>query len=342
MAFSHGASDLPEVTIESYNLELKEGDDFVGDRASRRAFVDLLEKWREGFREAGDDPLGRQQSDELTKRKLDKLLLEGDAEAAGIVHGAMEDFAQELTEVIRRFMRMEAWQGTERIVIGGGFSGGRVGEIAIGRANALLKNGPIETNLVPIRYDPDEAALIGANHLAPYGQNNAYDGILAVDIGGSNIRCGVVLHQRKKAADKPRSKVWRSELWRHGDEEINRDQAVETLLSMLSGLIKGAEKGKISLAPFIGIGCPGIIEADGSISRGGQNLPGGDWESGSFNLPDEVAKAIPMIGGEKVTVSMHNDAVVQGLCEIPFMTDVKRWGVLTIGTGLGNAVFLNK
>jgi hypothetical protein len=26
---------------------------------------------------------------------------------------------------------------------------------------------------------------------------------------------------------------------------------------------------------------------------------------------------------------------------VPFMQDVKRWGVLTIGTGLGNARFTN-
>jgi len=39
---------------------------------------------------------------------------------------------------------------------------------------------------------------------------------------------------------------------------------------------------------------------------------------------------------------MHNDAVVQGLSEIPFMQDVKRWGALTIGTGLGNARFTNR
>jgi hypothetical protein len=34
--------------------------------------------------------------------------------------------------------------------------------------------------------------------------------------------------------------------------------------------------------------------------------------------------------------------VVQGLSEIPFMQDVDRWGVLTIGTGLGNARFTNR
>lgn len=36
---------------------------------------------------------------------------------------------------------------------------------------------------------------------------------------------------------------------------------------------------------------------------------------------------------------MHNDAVVQGLSEAPVMRKVKHWGVLTIGTGLGNARF---
>ena len=39
---------------------------------------------------------------------------------------------------------------------------------------------------------------------------------------------------------------------------------------------------------------------------------------------------------------MHNDAVVQGLSELPFMQDVDHWGVLTIGTGLGNARFTNR
>ena len=39
---------------------------------------------------------------------------------------------------------------------------------------------------------------------------------------------------------------------------------------------------------------------------------------------------------------MHNDAVVQGLSEVPFMQDIQHWGVLTIGTGLGNACFTNR
>ena len=48
-------------------------------------------------------------------------------------------------------------------------------------------------------------------------------------------------------------------------------------------------------------------------------------------------------GAEHETVILlHNDAVVQGLSEAPFMRDVTHWGVLTIGTGLGNARFTNR
>ncbi|WP_198138088.1 hypothetical protein [Verminephrobacter eiseniae] len=39
--------------------------------------------------------------------------------------------------------------------------------------------------------------------------------------------------------------------------------------------------------------------------------------------------------------TLAHDAVVQGLSELPFMREVKHWGVLTIGTGLGNASFTN-
>ena len=29
------------------------------------------------------------------------------------------------------------------------------------------------------------------------------------------------------------------------------------------------------IAPFVGVGCPGLIAEDGAIERGGHNLPGG-------------------------------------------------------------------
>jgi predicted NBD/HSP70 family sugar kinase len=110
---------------------------------------------------------------------------------------------------------------------------------------------------------------------------------------------------------------------------------------MLLGLIAAADKKGVKLAPFIGVGCPGLIRADGSIDRGAQNLPG-NWESSKFNLPMSLHKMVPKIGDEETSIVMHNDAVVQGLSEVPHMRDIEHWGIFTIGTGLGNARFTNR
>ena len=170
----------------------------------------------------------------------------------------------------------------------------------------------------------------------------AFDAILGVDIGGTNMRAGVVQLNLKAAPDLSKTKVWKFSLWRHGDEEdVKREHAVESLVEMLKGLIAAANKKGVKLAPFIGIGCPGVIEEDGSIDRGAQNLPG-NWASSKFNLPMALHAELPRIAEAEPSIVLHNDAVVQGLSELPFMHDVERWGVLTIGTGLGNARFTNR
>jgi hypothetical protein len=112
-------------------------------------------------------------------------------------------------------------------------------------------------------------------------------------------------------------------------------------VKMLKESIDAADAKGLKLAPFIGISCPGVINEDGSIEKGAQNLPG-NWESSKFNLPASLVEAIPQIGEHDTAVLMHNDGVAQGLSEVPFMQDVERWGVLTVGTGLGNARFTNR
>jgi hypothetical protein len=253
----------------------------------------------------------------------------------------VEEFAQELAAVIRRFLRLKDWKDTERIVIGGGMRGSRVGELAIGRASVILKAASIDIALRPISNEPDHAGLIGCAHLVPPWVLAGHDSILAVDIGGSNIRCGIVVLNNKKKPDLSTAAVSHFELWKHREEEPDREDAVERLISMLKGLVRRAGKEELKLAPFIGIGCPGVIRADGTIERGGQNLPG-NWEVKSFNLPELVKDGIPTLSDHDTVCVMHNDAVVQGLSERPHMTDVSRWGVLTIGTGLGNARFTNR
>ena len=337
----HGAARLPSVEIDSFNIELKDDEGYLGDRASKGAFRKILERWRKPLRKSGEDPFGKEPSENIGKKVLDAILIGDDTEASAVVHSAIEDFAQELAYVTRRFLKTKAWERTERIVVGGGFRDSRLGELAIARTEIILKDEKFKIDMMPIRHHPDDAGLIGALHLAPSWIFDGHDTILAVDIGGTNIRCGVVETRRKKAVDLSKASIWKSDLWRHADDEPSREEAVKRLVKSLKELIGKAEDEGFKLAPFIGIACPGVIESDGSIKKGAQNLPG-NWESSKFNLPASLVEGIPQIGEHDTAVVMHNDGVVQGLSEIPFMQDVKRWGVLTIGTGLGNARFTNR
>jgi hypothetical protein len=327
--------------VDSFNIELKDEDGYLGDRASKSAFRKIFDHWRKPLAKGGEDPFGDEPSDKISKASLDKILIGEDTEASAVVHSAIEEFAQELAHVTRRFLKTKAWDKTERIVVGGGLRDSRLGELAIARAGIILRSDGFKGDFLPIRFHPDDAGLLGSLHLAPSWIFEGYDGVLAVDIGGTNIRCGVVETRVKKAPDLSKAAVWKYELWRHADDEPTREGAVKRLAKMLKGLIELAEDEDLELAPFIGIACPGVINEDGSIEKGAQNLPG-NWESSKFNLPASLIEAIPEIGEHETAVLMHNDGVVQGLSELPFMQDVEHWGVLTIGTGLGNARFTNR
>src|SRR4029453_17815786 len=134
--------------------------------------------------------------------------------------------------------------------------------------------------------------------------------------GGSNIPAGVVRLNQGKAADLSEAAVVQSELWRHGDEDVKRDDAVDRLVEMLESLVKDARKSGIKIAPVVGIGCPGIIDKDGSIERGAQNLPG-NWESNRFNLPRYIQEKIPKIGDHKTMGVMQKRRALRGLTQSP-------------------------
>ncbi len=337
---AHGAPALTAVVVETYNAELRDSEGFIGDRASNRAFRAILDDLRDRLRAVGEDPLGETPTDELSKKKLEKLLGEGDPEAAGVVHGAIEEFSSEFAGVIARFLKLKGWRDVEKIVVGGGLRASRIGELVIGRTAVLLKSSGHVVDLVPIHHHPDEAGLIGAVHLVPAWMLAGHEAILAVDIGGCNVRAGIVELQTNRAKDLSKCQVMELELWRHADEKPSRDEAVERIGEMLGRLAKRAMRD-LKLAPFVGLACPGLIAEDGSIERGGQNLPG-NWESSKFNLPMRIREMLPKVGEHETMCVMHNDAVVQGLSELPFIGDVSRWGVMTIGTGLGNAAFTSR
>ena len=337
----HGSSTLPFVTVDNYSLEIKDKDGFIGDKVSKGAFRGLMDKWRKPLKELGLDPFGRLASEDIPRDKLTKLLAGDDHEKAGFVQSVVEDFAQQLAAIIRRFLALKEWHGTERIVIGGGFQASQVGKVAVGRALLILRDEKIKVEIDLIKNDPDHAGLIGSAYLLPTWMFKGHDAFLAVDIGGTNIRAGVVTFTNGRSKPFSDLAVSKIDLWRHADEETKRDDAAGRIVGMLSDLIEWSQKKEFKLVPVIGIGCPGKIDADGSIERGAQNLPG-NWESSRFNLADYVRREIPRIDGEETLVVMHNDAVIQGLSDYPQSRGYKRWAILTIGTGLGNARFTTR
>src|SRR5256886_1131050 len=310
----HGAARLPSVDVDSFNIELKDEDGFLGDRASKGAFRKIFDRWRKPLRKSGEDPFGDEPSDKINKKTLDAILVGDDVEASAVLQSAIEEFAQQLAYVTRRFLKTKAWAKTERIVVGGGFRESRLGELAIARTEIILKDEDFKIDLVPIRFHPDDAGLIGALHLAPSWIFEAHDSILAVDIGGTNIRCGVVETRAKKAPDLSKAEVWKSELWRHADDEPTREGAVKRVVRMLKDLVAAADDEGFKLAPFIGVACPGVINEDGSIEKGAQNLPG-NWASSKFNLPASLIEGIPQIGEHDTAVRMDHDGGTQGLAE---------------------------
>ncbi|WP_038206059.1 ROK family protein [Xenophilus azovorans] len=339
----HGPTELPLVDIAGYNLEVEDDDGFIGDRASQTAFRRLLDERRRRLRDEGHaDPLGRLPSAKLGKKTLDRALRgKAGRQAAELLRGSVEVFADELAQVVRRFMRQKSWKGVRRVVIGGGFSESEVGERTILQAAALCHADGVPVELARLRHEADDGGLIGWVHLAPPHFAEHADALLALDIGGTNVRCGIVEFRRGKAQDLSRARVARRIKWRHADDEPSRTALVDGLVNMLQEMIAWSRRHRIRLAPFVGIACPGLIREDGTIARGAQNLPG-NWAADSFHLPTALREQLPLVGEAPTQVLMHNDAVVQGLSELPFMRDVKRWAVLTVGTGLGNASYVNR
>lgn len=339
----HGAPSLAAVEVDSYSLDVEDDEGFAGDKANKGAFLKILDEIRKPLARLGEDPLGDKPTGQISRKKLVAMLAEGKPEEVALVQGALEQFAQQLQAVIRRFLKLKPWREVQAIAVGGGFRASRLGEVAIARADILLKAEGIEVKLQRIHHEPDEAGLIGCAYLLPTWMVAGHDAILAADIGGTNIRAGIVeLQLGKGSTDLSKARVAKFQHWCHRDGgPISREEIVDHLAEMFRSLLDEARSQRLRLAPLIGIGCPGIIREDGSIERGAHNLPG-NWESANFNLPASIRERIPQLGEHDTTVVLHNDAVAQGLSEVPYMREHERWAVLTIGTGLGNAVFVNR
>jgi hypothetical protein len=83
----HGAVRLPAVEVDGYNVEITYEEGFLGDRASKSAFGENIERWRRPLRKINDDPFGETPSEEINHETLDALLAKGDPRAAGVLQG---------------------------------------------------------------------------------------------------------------------------------------------------------------------------------------------------------------------------------------------------------------
>src|SRR3981081_3863837 len=110
----HGGPRLPWVDVDSYNIELKDDDGFLGDRASKGAFRKILDSLRKPLKKNGEDPLGSKSAEAIGKSALDEALVGDDVGAAALVHGAIEEFAQELAYVTRRRLKTTACAASDR------------------------------------------------------------------------------------------------------------------------------------------------------------------------------------------------------------------------------------
>lgn len=334
----HGALKLPMARVNSYNLDITYRGKRLAACTNKRALKAAVERWRKSARLSDGDPFGKRDSLKLTKKELDAVLASEDHQARCVMLGAIEEFASSLALLTERSLLVPEWHRTERIVVGGGLRASATGELIIRRAQALLHDRGVRVELQPIHSHPHEAALLGSAQLVPPWVTDAYDAIIAADIGGTNVRVGMVELNLEKAGDLSKAKVWKKVVWRHADHVVGREDVLHAIAKIMRKLIKNAEAKGMRVAPYLGIACPGLIGASGTIGTGSEVLPG-NWRSPHFNLPSWLSGAIPTIGGRETIVVLHNDAVVQGLSEIPFLGSCRRWGVFTVGTGLGNARF---
>ena len=174
---------------------------------------------------------------------------------------------------------------------------------------------------------------------------SGHDSLLAIDIGGTNMRAGLVALNARKAPDLSRAEVFKSSLWRHrdGDEQgPSREEAIARLVTMIEDLIAKAQSEGMKLAPFIGVGSRASSGRTAASCAADRTYPAGTGNRAASISRIASARRSRRSPDTRLLVLLHNDAVVQGLSEVPFMQDVERWGVLTIGTGLGNARFTNR
>ncbi|WP_203076182.1 hypothetical protein [Falsiroseomonas ponticola] len=332
-ATTHGAALLRGLRVEACGHALPSL-----PAGAERDFDAILAAWRLRHRRGGGrDPFGDIVPEAVEAEALENALAGGTPVAGGLVQGAIEDAAHNLVKIIRACLVRPEWQGTQRVIVGGGFRVARIAELALARAGVLLRAEQLGSAVAAIRHDPAETGLLGAARLLPMRLLEGSDAVLAADLGRRSFRAGLVLPRLGVAPELAAATVWRMERWVHAPEAPDRPRALLGLGAMLRRLAERARQAGLSIAPVIAIGIPAMVEADGALGTGAEALPG-DWSAPGFRAAPAIEALLP---DRAADIVLHNAAVTYGLSEAPFHRDIARWGVLRIGSDPGHARFTN-
>ena len=146
--------------------------------------------------------------------------------------------------------------------------------------------------------------------------------VLGVDIGGTSIK-GASINENGKILDRFSLKVRKSD-------------SPEKTIGDLGDIINDFIKSHNYEEPIrgIGVGVPGIVDFENGVVLSSPNLP--TWEG--FNIKDFLQKST------NLPVILNNDANVAALGECVYGAGKKYQNMilLTLGTGVGGGVIINK
>ena len=146
--------------------------------------------------------------------------------------------------------------------------------------------------------------------------------IIGIDLGGTHVRCGVVM-------ENPQGSM--NNLLSISTQRINPDGSVEEVLEQLYTLIQQSINPSVKA---IGIGVPGLVDTEQGIVYDVVNIP--SWKT--VRLREFLQERF------QLPVHINNDANCFALGEFYF-GKAKGYDSmigLTIGTGLGSGIIINK
>ncbi len=142
-----------------------------------------------------------------------------------------------------------------------------------------------------------------------------------IDLGGTNIKAGIVDEDQKIIAQ--------------ASAPTGAERSAEEVIADMAGLVKqlmeelGIDESALA---GIGVGCPGLVDAEAGIVRYSNNI---SWEN--VALVQELGKFF------SCGIRISNDANCAALGEVKAgaARDVSNAILLTLGTGVGGGIILN-